>query len=94
MSSESEPARGIGVRATKGERYAGGAMQINGRERWADLAFRAEAPGARSIWDRLMAMEMPPPGVSSRSVILTALTLYWLAAGFVLRTVVKEGAVL
>jgi hypothetical protein len=96
MSSATDPARGIGVRATKGARYAGGAMEINGRERWADLAFRAVAPGARSTWDRLMAMELPPPGLSRRSVILTALALYWLAAGFVLRMVwrVKEGTVL
>ena len=84
-SSPSEPATGIAVWATKGDRYAGGALQINGRDRWADLAFKTLAPGGRSDWSRLMAMESPPPGLSTRSVILTALALYWLAAGFVLR---------
>jgi hypothetical protein len=90
MSSATDPARGIGVRATKGARYAGGAMQINGRDRWADLAFSVEAPGARSTWDRLMAMASPPPGVSSRPVVVTALALYWLVAGFVLRTIWRQ----
>lgn len=86
MSSETDPVHGIGLAATKGHRYPDGAMQINGRERWADLAFRAVAPAGRSTWSRLMAMESPPPGVSRRGAILTALTLYLIAAGFVLRT--------
>ena len=84
MSSDVEPVSGLAVWATKGERYAEGALQINRRERWADLAFKTFAPPGRSMWARLM--EMPPtPGVSSAAVILAALAGYWLASGFVLR---------
>jgi hypothetical protein len=84
MSSETAPASGVAVWATKGKRYADGALQINGRERWADLAFMAFAPPGRSMWARLM--EMPPtPGVSSAVVILAALAGYWVASGLVLR---------
>ena len=84
-SSPSEPATGIAVWATKGDRYPNGAMQINGRDRWGDLAFKVLAPGARSAWTRLIAMQSPPPGISSRAVILAALAVYLLMSGFVLR---------
>ena len=47
------PPAGVAVWATKGERYRGGSMLINDRERWADLAFTAVAPAGRSSWDRL-----------------------------------------
>jgi hypothetical protein len=86
-SSASEPASGIAVWATKGERYRGGALQINGRDRWADLGFKALAPGARSVWERLLSMQSPPPGLSSRGVILAGLAAYLLMCGFVLRAV-------
>jgi hypothetical protein len=85
MSSGNQPATGIAVWATKGWRYAEGAMQINGRERWADLAFRTFAPAGRSTWERLTSMQSPPPGVSPRNVILASLSAYLLASGFVLR---------
>ena len=84
-SSETAPVIGLAVWATKGERYADGALQINGRDRWADLAFRTSAPAGRSIWDRLIEMDPPPPGISSRIVILSALAAYMLISGFVLR---------
>jgi hypothetical protein len=87
LSSPSEPARGIAVWATKGDRYVGGALQINGRDRWADLGFKALAPGARSAWERLVSMQSPPPGLSSRGVILAGLAAYILMCGFVLRAV-------
>jgi len=85
MSSDSDPVTGLAVWATKGGRYADGALQINGRDRWADLTFRTFAPAGRSIWDRLMEMDAPPPGISSRTVILAALAVYMLMSGFVLR---------
>ena len=85
LSSEQDPARGVALWATKGERYDGGTLQINGRDRWADLAFRTVAPAGRSIWDRLMDMESPPPGISRTAVILAALAAYLLVSGFVLR---------
>jgi hypothetical protein len=75
------------VWATKGERYRGGALQINGRDRWADLAFEALAPGARSDWERLVSMQSPPPGVSPRGVILAGLAAYMLMCGVVLHAV-------
>ena len=84
-SSQSEPANGIAVWATKGDRYPDGALQINGRDRWADLAFKALAPGAQSDWERLVSMQSPPPGISSRTAILAALAVYMLMCGFVLR---------
>jgi hypothetical protein len=87
LSSPSEPARGIAVWATKGDRYRGGALQINGRDRWADLGFKALAPGARSDWERLVSMQSPPPGISARTVILVAFAAYMLMCGFVLRAV-------
>jgi hypothetical protein len=86
-SSPSEPASGVAVWATKGERYRGGALQINGRDRWADLGFKALAPGARSTWERLVSMQSPPPGLSSRGVILAGLAAYLLMCGVVLRAV-------
>ena len=84
-SSALEPASGIAVWATKGDDYPDGALQINGRDRWADLAFKALAPGAQSDWERLVSMRSPPPGVSSRTAILAALAVYMLMCGFVLR---------
>jgi hypothetical protein len=85
LSSDVEPARGVAVWATKGGRYADGALEINGRERWADLAFKTFAPPGRSIWGRLMDMQSPPPGIPNKAAILAALAAYWLASGFVLR---------
>jgi hypothetical protein len=83
-SSPTSPVSDVGVWATKGARYPRGSLQINERERWADLAFETFAPAGRSTWDRLMAMKAPPPGVSRTVVILGALAAYWLASGFVL----------
>jgi hypothetical protein len=83
-SSQSQPASGIAVWATKGDRYPGGALQINGRDRWADLAFKALAPAGRSDWERLVSMQSPPPGISSRTMILASLVVYILMSGFVL----------
>jgi len=84
-SLPSQPASGIAVWATKGSRYDNGALQINGRDRWADLAFKTLAPGGRSDWDRLVSMQTPPPGVSSRTMILASLAAYILMSGLVLR---------
>jgi hypothetical protein len=84
-SSPSQPANGIAVWATKGGRYPAGTLQINGRDRWADLAFKALAPGVQSDWERLVSMQSPPPGISSRTAILAALAVYLLMCGLVLR---------
>jgi len=87
VSSPTEPASGIAVWATKGNRYSDGVLQINGRDRFGDLAFKALAPGGQSDWARLTAMQSPPPGVSSRTVILAALAAYMLLSALVLRAV-------
>lgn len=49
------PAEGVAFWATKGDRYRGGRMHANSRERWADLAFRVHA-STPSIWGRLRAL--------------------------------------
>lgn len=54
------PAQGVAFWATKGERYPGGRMQVNGRERWADLVFRVHAP-IPSVWERLMTLHERSP---------------------------------
>lgn len=60
VSSETRPARGVGLVATKGDRYAGGALVINGAVRWADIAFRTHAP-APSIGRLLMSLRGTNP---------------------------------
>ncbi len=76
------PAEGVAFRATRGERYAGGRMHANGRERWADLAFRTYAP-APSIWGRVMALGRTNPVRAYTAA--AALIVTWLLLGFVLR---------
>lgn len=76
------PAEGVAFWATKGDRYEGGSMHANGRDRWADLAFRAYAP-APSIWNRFMALWATNP---VRAALATAaLTAVWLLLGLALR---------
>ena len=76
------PAEGVAFWATMGERYEGGRMHANGRDRWADLAFRAYAP-APSIWARFMALWATNP---VRAALATAaLTAVWLLLGLTLR---------
>jgi hypothetical protein len=78
-SPESSPAHGIAVWATKGTRYSGGTMLIDGEPRWADLAFRAEAP-APSTWDLLRRTD-----ALTRDVVFAAGGVAWLALGLVVR---------
>lgn len=54
------PADGVAFWATKGERYPGGRMHANGRERWADLAFRVHAP-TLSVWGQFKALHARSP---------------------------------
>jgi len=86
LASEVNPPTGVALLATKGARYAGGTMLLNGRERWADLAFRTFAPAEQSGWSRLMVMSAGKSGLSRGHVILAALIAYWMAIGVVLRT--------
>lgn len=75
-------AEGVAFWATKGERYAGGRMHANGRDRWADLSFRTHAP-APSIWARLMALRKTNP--VRAYLVVGSLTAIWLLLGAVLR---------
>ena len=85
LASPSRPATGVALWATKGRRYAGGAMFINERERWADLAFTTISPAGRSIWRRLMDAPPARHGVPLGPVVIGALIGYWIALGVVLR---------
>ena len=75
------PAEGVAFWATKGERYTGGSMHANGRERWADMAFRVYAP-APSIWSRLMTVRQTNP--VRAYAVLAALAAVWLLLGAML----------
>ncbi len=81
IASEAE---GVAFWATKGNRYAGGAMHANGRGRWADLAFRVYAPNP-SVWGRLMMLRDTNP-VRAYLVIAAGLAV-WLLLGFFLRAI-------
>ena len=81
IASEGE---GVAFWATKGERYARGVMRANGRDRWADLAFRAYAPNP-SVWRRLMTLRETNP-VRAYLVIAAGLAI-WLLLGFILREI-------
>jgi hypothetical protein len=83
LSSDSSPARGIALWATKGDR-AEGTMLINGRERWADLAFRTFAPAGRSGWQRLTGVAGANPDARG-AIVLGFLAAYWIVLGLVLR---------
>lgn len=70
--------------ATKGERYGGGAMHANGRERWADLAFRVDAP-VPSVWELLVTLRETNP---VRACLVTgALLALWVLVGLALRAI-------
>lgn len=77
------PAGGVAFWATKGERYEGGSMHANGRDRWADLAFRVHAP-APSVWRRLMMLR--DTNQARAYLVLAAFVAIWLLLGLVLRT--------
>ena len=76
------PAEGVAFWATMGERYEGGSLHANGRDRWADLAFRAYAP-APSIWNRFMTLWATNP--VRAALAGTGLTAVWLLLGLALR---------
>lgn len=75
-------AEGVAFWATRGERYGGGRMHANGRDRWADLAFRAHAP-APSVWGRLMTLRASHP--ARAYAVMAILVAIWLLLGFAVR---------
>jgi hypothetical protein len=70
--------------ATKGDRYEGGAMYANGRERWADLSFRVDAP-VPTIWGRLMMLRETNP--VRAYLVIGALFALWIVVGLMLRAI-------
>ena len=70
--------------ATKGVRYGGGAMHANGRERWADLAFRVDAP-VPAVWDLLMTLRETNP--VRACLVSGALLALWIVVGLALRAI-------
>jgi hypothetical protein len=69
--------------ATKGERYDGGTLQVNGRDRWSDLAFRTYAP-VPSVWGRLMTLRASNP--IRAWFVVVAFAAMWLALRSLIRT--------
>lgn len=82
LNIETARAEGVTFWATKGERYAGGSLRINGHERWADLGFRAHAP-APSIGRLLTTLREAHP--VRGSVVIGAIAAIWLLLGLVIR---------
>jgi hypothetical protein len=81
-SATGDPSRGLALWATKGDSYERGAMFANGRERWADLAFRTVAPTS-SVWE-VFSTPSSPAGGLRRALLLGALVLDWLTVGLLL----------
>ena len=83
-ASGANPAAGIAVWATKGERYAGGSMLVNGVPRWADMAFKAHAPAPSGL--QLLTAGAAGSGLSRGHVVLAAIAASWIALGVFLRS--------
>ena len=73
---------GVALWATRGDRYDGGSMHVNGRTRWAELAFQVHAP-APSVWSRLLTLRDRSP--VRAYVVLAASAGIWLLLGVALR---------
>lgn len=86
VSSDTQNAEGVALWATKGERYAGGAMLINDIPRWADLAFKTYAP-APSRWRALMNMPSP-----RRQIVVTAIGANWILLGLIVGALSRMSA--
>jgi hypothetical protein len=84
VSSSEQPARGVAFWATKGERYRHGALMVNNQARWADLAFRTEAP-APSRWRLLMTLRRTNP--IRAYAVMAGLVATWVGLGIALRAI-------
>ena len=76
VSSPDAPSRGVALRATRGERLAGGALFINDVERWADLAFETDATQGRIAIIKVLAS-------------LAVLGVAWMAFALLLREIIR-----
>lgn len=87
LSSPAAPATGVALLATKGARYSGGALVVNDRERWADLAFQVRT-AAQSPASALLNS----PYISRMSAVmaLISLAIAALAAGVLLTEAARE----
>jgi hypothetical protein len=83
-SAEDRPASGVAVWATRGTRYGGGALLINGTERWADMGFRAVAANP-AVWQALAAGSSTRLGIPAGVAIIAMFLLQWVVLGTILR---------
>lgn len=74
---------GVGLLATRGDRYVNGTLEANGRGRWADLVFRAQ--GTREPAWRTLATGHP-----EGPTVAAALGVAWLAVGLLFWSVAKH----
>lgn len=81
ITSGASPAQGVALLATKGERYAGGTLLVNGMIRWADLAFETYAPAPSGL-ALLLATGRSVP--SRGHFVLAAFAANWIALGVLL----------
>ena len=75
-------AEAIAFWATKGTRYGGGTMEINGLARWADVAFHTDAP-VPSVWALLMRLR--DTHATRAYAVMVACPVIWLLVGYVTR---------
>lgn len=71
--------RALRLHATRGERYAGGALTYDGRSEWGDLVFSTEAARATSFRRFEHALRDKPWWLRSRVTLAAAFLLYNLA---------------
>jgi hypothetical protein len=76
-----EASTGITMRASRGDTFPGGALLLNERERWGDLAFRTHTP-ARSTLRAVIESSHLPGGTGP--IALAALCVGWLGLGLIL----------
>jgi hypothetical protein len=88
-SSSADPAAGVALWATKGERLERGAsLRINDVPRWASLAFETRAPRRTPLWS---ALTSPDPARPPQWLWVVGVVACWLAVRAVLVLVREEG---
>lgn len=82
----SDMSSGFVLRAAKGEGYPEGTLTVNGRSRWADLAFQTIAPTS-SMWHTLWTSRTASG--SSGRLVLALLAATWVAMGVMFRALLS-----
>ena len=84
-SSLHQPAGGVALWTTRGERLKNARFTINGVERWGTLAFRTRTPSTTSLIGRLA--ESSGAARARQLLILSGLVTVWALVGVILRRV-------